>query len=40
MFSSYYQDCIGAIDGVYVSATISSEDQVPYIGREGIRLKI
>ena len=30
------QDCIGAIDGVHVHATISPSDQVPYIGRKGI----
>ncbi|KAK2648947.1 hypothetical protein Ddye_016436 [Dipteronia dyeriana] len=30
------KDCIGAIDGVHVQASISSYDQVPYIGRKGI----
>ncbi|KAK2642093.1 hypothetical protein Ddye_023856 [Dipteronia dyeriana] len=29
-------DCIGAIDGVHVQASISPCDQVPYIGRKGI----
>jgi len=30
------QDCIGAIDGVHVKASIPPEDQVPYIGRKEI----
>ncbi|CAN6586591.1 unnamed protein product [Malus baccata var. baccata] len=29
-------DCIGAIDGVHVEASIPHLDQVPYIGRKGI----
>ena len=30
------QNCIGAIDGVHVYASISPRDQIPYIGRKGI----
>ncbi|KAK2642130.1 hypothetical protein Ddye_023893 [Dipteronia dyeriana] len=29
------EDCIGAIYGVHVPASIPSEDQIPYIGRKG-----
>lgn len=35
-FSYCLQDCIGAIDDVHVKASIPPEDQVPYIGRQGI----
>ena len=36
MFSCYYWDYIGAIDGVHVLTTISLEDQIPYIDRKEI----
>ena len=36
MFSCYYRDYIGAIDGVHVPTTISLEDQIPYIDRKDI----
>nr|XP_028952690.1 uncharacterized protein LOC103431050 [Malus domestica] len=29
----YFKDCIGAIDGVHVEASIPPPDQVPYIGK-------
>ncbi|KAJ9183772.1 hypothetical protein P3X46_007583 [Hevea brasiliensis] len=29
-------DCIGAIDGTHVRASIAPKDQIPYIGRKGI----
>uniref|UniRef100_A0A6N2KS35 Reverse transcriptase Ty1/copia-type domain-containing protein n=1 Tax=Salix viminalis TaxID=40686 RepID=A0A6N2KS35_SALVM len=29
-------NCIGAIDGTHVRATISSENQIPFIGRKGV----
>lgn len=32
----HFQDCIGAIDGVHVRASIRSADQIPYIGRKGM----
>ncbi|KAH9792922.1 DDE Tnp4 domain-containing protein [Citrus sinensis] len=32
---SYFKDCIGAIDGVHIPTSISSEDQIPFIGRKG-----
>ncbi|KAK2642214.1 hypothetical protein Ddye_023977 [Dipteronia dyeriana] len=35
-YMPHFKDCIGAIDGVHVPASIASEDQVPYIGRKGI----
>ena len=31
----YFKDCIGAIDSVHIPASISSEDQIPFIGRKG-----
>ncbi|XP_050122951.1 uncharacterized protein LOC126600420 [Malus sylvestris] len=35
-YMPYFKDCIGAIDGVHVEASIPPPDQVPYIGRKGI----
>ncbi|KAK2652888.1 hypothetical protein Ddye_012744, partial [Dipteronia dyeriana] len=35
-YMPHFKDCIGAIDGVHVQASISPCDQVPYIGRKGI----
>ncbi|XP_024180747.1 putative nuclease HARBI1 [Rosa chinensis] len=35
-YMPHFKDCIGAIDGVHVRATISPSNQVPYIGRKGI----
>ncbi|XP_026416764.1 uncharacterized protein LOC113312225 [Papaver somniferum] len=35
-YMPHFKDCIGAIDGVHVPATIFPENQVPYIGRKGI----
>ncbi|CAN6554545.1 unnamed protein product [Malus baccata var. baccata] len=35
-YMPYFKDCIGAIDGVYVEASIPPPDQVSYIGRKGI----
>ncbi|KAB2606497.1 hypothetical protein D8674_006214 [Pyrus ussuriensis x Pyrus communis] len=35
-YMPYFKDCIGAIDGVHVKASIPPSDQVPYIGRKGI----
>ncbi|KAK2644817.1 hypothetical protein Ddye_020012 [Dipteronia dyeriana] len=35
-YMPYFKDCIGAIDGVHIQASISPCDQVPYIGRKGI----
>lgn len=32
----YFKDCIGAIDGVHVRASIRPADQIPYIGRKGM----
>ncbi|XP_040363070.1 putative nuclease HARBI1 [Rosa chinensis] len=34
-YMPHFKDCIGAIDGVHVQASISPCDQVPYIGRKG-----
>ncbi|XP_068319735.1 uncharacterized protein [Pyrus communis] len=34
-YMPHLKNCIGAIDGVHVQATISPGDQVPYIGRKG-----
>ncbi|KAH9672626.1 DDE Tnp4 domain-containing protein [Citrus sinensis] len=31
----YFKDCIGAIDGVHIPASISSEDRILFIGRRG-----
>ncbi|KAK3195372.1 hypothetical protein Dsin_026682 [Dipteronia sinensis] len=35
-YMPHFKDCIGVIDDVYVQASISLCDQVPYIGRKGI----
>ncbi|XP_021818574.1 uncharacterized protein LOC110760581 [Prunus avium] len=35
-YMPHFKDCIGAIDGVHVKASIPPEDQVPYIGKKGI----
>ncbi|XP_040367394.1 protein ALP1-like [Rosa chinensis] len=35
-YMPHFKDCIGAIDGVHVQASISPCDHVPYIGRKGI----
>ncbi|XP_021813645.1 uncharacterized protein LOC110756514 [Prunus avium] len=35
-YMPHFKDCIGAIDGVHVKASVPPEDQVPYIGRKGI----
>ncbi|KAH9744467.1 DDE Tnp4 domain-containing protein [Citrus sinensis] len=37
IYMPYFKDCIGAIDGVRIPASISSEDQIPFIvaGWEG-----
>ncbi|KAB2595761.1 hypothetical protein D8674_031211 [Pyrus ussuriensis x Pyrus communis] len=35
-YMPHFKDCIGAIDGVYVEASIPPPYQVPYIGRKGI----
>jgi hypothetical protein len=32
----YMQNCIGAIDGVHVYASLPPRDQIPYIGRKGL----
>ena len=32
----FCQNCIGAIDGTYVRACISTENQIPFIGRKGV----
>ncbi|CAN6716358.1 unnamed protein product [Malus baccata var. baccata] len=34
-YMPHIKNCIGAIDGVHVQATIPPGDQVPYIGRKG-----
>ncbi|KAL5562413.1 hypothetical protein UlMin_032160 [Ulmus minor] len=35
LYHFFLQDCIGAIDRVHVSASISLEKQIPFIGRKG-----
>ncbi|XP_020419156.1 putative nuclease HARBI1 [Prunus persica] len=35
-YMPHFKDCIGAIDGVHVQASIPPQDQVPYIGRKGM----
>lgn len=32
---SYFKGCIGAVDGVHILASISLEDQIPFINRKG-----
>ncbi|KAL3844291.1 hypothetical protein ACJIZ3_001694 [Penstemon smallii] len=32
----HFKDCIGAIDGTHIKATLPKELQIPYIGRKGI----
>ncbi|XP_024046603.1 putative nuclease HARBI1 [Citrus clementina] len=34
-YMPYFKDCIGAIDGVHIPASISPEDQISFIGRKG-----
>ncbi|CAN6712087.1 unnamed protein product [Malus baccata var. baccata] len=34
-YMPHFKNCIGAIDGAHVQATIPHGDQVPYIGRKG-----
>ena len=34
-YMPYFKDCIGAIDGVRIPDSISSEDQIPFIGGKG-----
>ncbi|KAG5240959.1 protein ALP [Salix suchowensis] len=36
-FMPHFKNCIGAIDGTHVRATISPELQIPFIGRKGVR---
>ncbi|XP_022843632.1 uncharacterized protein LOC111367135 isoform X2 [Olea europaea var. sylvestris] len=31
----YFKDCIGAIDGTHVRASLPTNEQIPYIGRKG-----
>ncbi|KAI5342156.1 hypothetical protein L3X38_010031 [Prunus dulcis] len=35
-YMPHFKDCIGAIDGVHVQASIPHQDQVPYMGRKGM----
>ncbi|KAG5228228.1 protein ALP [Salix suchowensis] len=35
-FMPHFKNCIGAIDGTRVRAMISSENQIPFIGRKGV----
>ncbi|KAK2646398.1 hypothetical protein Ddye_021593 [Dipteronia dyeriana] len=35
-YMPHFKDCIEAIDGVHIQASISPYDQVPYIGRNEI----
>uniref|UniRef100_A0A6N2MVI3 DDE Tnp4 domain-containing protein n=1 Tax=Salix viminalis TaxID=40686 RepID=A0A6N2MVI3_SALVM len=35
-FMPHFKNCIGAIDGTHVRATISPELQIPFIGRKGV----
>ncbi|KAF2292977.1 hypothetical protein GH714_034524 [Hevea brasiliensis] len=35
-YMPHFKDCIGAIDGTHVRASIAPEDQIPYIGRKEI----
>ncbi|XP_062011855.1 uncharacterized protein LOC133728456 [Rosa rugosa] len=35
-YMPHFKDCIGAIDGVHIPASIAPEKQIPYIGRKGI----
>ena len=32
----FFKDCIGAIDGVHVPASLPQADQIPFIGRKKI----
>ncbi|XP_022899282.1 uncharacterized protein LOC111412579 [Olea europaea var. sylvestris] len=31
----YFKDCIGAIDGTHIHASLPTNEQIPYIGRKG-----
>ncbi|XP_062028918.1 uncharacterized protein LOC133744908 [Rosa rugosa] len=35
-YMPHFKDCISAIDGVHVRASIRPADQIPYIGRKGM----
>nr|XP_034902955.1 protein ALP1-like [Populus alba] len=35
-YMPHFKNCIGAIDGTHVRACISTENQIPFIGRKGV----